>query len=120
MSPGFNPPAPIVGPCPGGTGATLAGEVPMVTNGVEVPSAGDIEQLAHDSFDCLAKSGAVARYARKANTLVHDLAKKHDGDREKMAEQMRDVEMDKAREESFLYCFILDHLADEIENGGDE
>ena len=86
----------------------------------DVPSAGDIEQLAHDSFDALAKAGTLRSYANKAHTLAHDLRKEYDGDREQVAEAMRDVEMDKAREESFLYCFILDHLADEIENGGDE
>lgn len=92
----------------------------MVTNGIDVPSAGDIEQLAMDSLHELSKSGTMKRYAFKANTLTHDLAKKHDGDRERMAEEMRNVARDSALSESFLYCFILDHLADEIENGGDD
>ena len=86
----------------------------------DVPSAGDIEQLAHDSFDALAKAGTLRSYANKAHTLAHDLRKEYDGDREQVAEALREHAANFTSGESFLYYFILDHLADEIENGGDE
>ena len=90
----------------------------MKTHEVDVPSAGDIEQLAHDSFDALAKAGTLRRYCDRANTQAHDALKLFEGDRAEAAAAMRRYAAAIAGTESFLYCFILDHLADEIENAG--
>lgn len=92
----------------------------MVTAGLKIPSAGTIEELAMDSMHELSKSGTLAKYCHRANTLAHDLAKQHDGDPEKVANGMRDWCEKHAGVESFLLLFVVDHLADEIENGGDD
>ena len=90
----------------------------MQTNGLEVPSAGDVEQMAMDSLHELSKSGTMKRYAYKANTLAHDCLKSCEGERADAAREMRNWCEENAGVESFLLLFVVDHLADEIENGG--